>query len=1140
MAMPPQAEAVLQFSWPGITQQFILDSELPRDLAGIGDYLRGQHIWPILNALEPFSYDWHQMLAAISPLIMTMPETGQSAEEREIIAQLKDILGKYNAAGWHGVIDGFDGKRVTGWAMRSSDSASQHIDVYLNGSCIQHNLNAASLRPDVKSAGFGNGLYGFGLPVPDVDPERSIFAFSLRDPHNGSVFAFRLYRLEPGKVEYETELEITPAAIHGSCLTPDYPDRSFNIDIFLDDVFFIRARAGKHYISLPNPAPCLAPGFHNLQIRYPNGLFSKKFHFETASINVPAIYDPYILEKPAAIIIPITKDDIIEAEWLENLFQHTPETAAFIFVAEEVSSGIGAGTMERMAKRQCKIITVKNGAGFGSMLNAAMAEAGGADIVILRPYMHIPPRWLANMRITACAAVNIASVSACPANLLGRYPFNMPEDARESYGASETLAAACFGKMGYGYPLAIQSGDFDCLYITKEFIQNMGGFVEGADARDAAKKFFSKVEEAGRLNLLDTNAIIFSKKDEISAIERAVLNKEGAEREKQGKGSLRDALWQMALAAWRLRKARGAHVIKPRAMYALSTSIGGTPRFNDDLVAGLKNQIDAYALYCDTKSLRLFRYKNGAPTLLFEHCLDEIVDQVSHISHEYNAVILSWLAALDIDIVHIQALIWHSLGLMEMARDYGCKIVMNIHDFYAISPNLNLVDDAGVFLGKNYICQGSPYRTQLWQKPFPLESPAFRRFWRKRFHKYLRLCDALVMTDSTVREILLESMKDFGGLLEEKIHLIPHGSTFSKFYNYGASMRPNEKLRILIPGNIGFHKGMGVILALAAYDEAHENMLEFHIVGDCSIPTYSPAIIKHGKYGFGELPAHIDQIRPHAAAFFSIWNEIWCYTLSEAWGAGLPTFVLNYPTMAARLQDARGGWLLEFDDIPEIYAAMLAALRDSEKMGEARANVRQWQKKMENGRGIEDMGREYFKIYAESTLLPADNGAMPPTRRRKLAKAPLIYLHAAGCRGGNVKIVLEALRKLAKADAEFEIVAYGYEEWMGEYGIDNKFSHIFANAPLWERMLPEIAACADFAIFPDTGPKEAKPVASALGCLGLPVMIAARKEAGVGEWRQAIQQALAKYGGHNAGDIWRRPRRAYQDFQKYIDEIRNH
>ncbi|MGH7161745.1 MAG: hypothetical protein ACREFS_16910, partial [Acetobacteraceae bacterium] len=73
------------------------------------------------------------------------------------------------------------------------------------------------------------------------------------------------------------------------------------------------------------------------------------------------------------------------------------------------------------------------------------------------------------------------------------------------------------------------------------------------------------------------------------------------------------------------------------------------------------------------------------------------------------------------------------------------------------------------------------------------------------------------------------------------------------------------------------------------------------------------------------LPGLIARERGDFAFLPSVWPETWCFTLSEAWWAGLDVAAFDLGTQAARIRATGRGWLLPLGlSPPAINNALLA------------------------------------------------------------------------------------------------------------------------------------------------------------------------------------------------------------------------
>ncbi len=141
-----------------------------------------------------------------------------------------------------------------------------------------------------------------------------------------------------------------------------------------------------------------------------------------------------------------------------------------------------------------------------------------------------------------------------------------------------------------------------------------------------------------------------------------------------------------------------------------------------------------------------------------------------------------------------------------------------------------------------------------------------------------------------------------------------------------ANSRPFRTPRtIAVIGAISIAKGYNVLLA-AARDAAWRDLkLRFALVGyshDDRRLLETGRVFVTGAYREEELPALIAAQAADFAFLPSVWPETWCFTLSQAWRAGLDVAAFDLGAQAERIRATGRGWLLPL-------GLTVAALNDS-------------------------------------------------------------------------------------------------------------------------------------------------------------------------------------------------------------------
>ena len=248
----------------------------------------------------------------------------------------------------------------------------------------------------------------------------------------------------------------------------------------------------------------------------------------------------------------------------------------------------------------------------------------------------------------------------------------------------------------------------------------------------------------------------------------------------------------------------------------------------------------------------------------------------------------------NINIVHVRHICWHSLTLYRATEFFSIPLVYSMHDFYAICPSHNLLDENLKYCGG--VCtqggSGSNCSTVLWSSiDVPPLKHCFVNFWRKKFELFFSKCDTFITTSQSTKNIYTKNYK----CLHNKINVIPHGRNL-KYVNY-RNNTINKKLVIIVPGTLTQQKGLDLITQIKTLNTC--NNLEFVFINNNS------------DYKRDDIQCLIKKIAPHIAIVPSIWPETYCHILTEMWSCNIPTIVLNYGAQAERTKKTNNGWIVK-------------------------------------------------------------------------------------------------------------------------------------------------------------------------------------------------------------------------------------
>jgi GT2 family glycosyltransferase/glycosyltransferase involved in cell wall biosynthesis len=139
-------------------------------------------------------------------------------------------------------------------------------------------------------------------------------------------------------------------------------------------------------------------------------------------------------------------------------------------------------------------------------------------------------------------------------------------------------------------------------------------------------------------------------------------------------------------------------------------------------------------------------------------------------------------------------------------------------------------------------------------------------------------------------------------------------------------LSPDGIRRVCIVGAIGIEKGYDVLLACARDAADRKLALRFHLVGhSCDDGRLLATGTVHitGRYEEHEAVDLIRRQQAQLAWLTSIWPETWCYTLTQAWRAGLNVLAFDIGTPADRIRHTGRGRLCPLGLSPQAINRLL-------------------------------------------------------------------------------------------------------------------------------------------------------------------------------------------------------------------------
>jgi glycosyltransferase involved in cell wall biosynthesis len=129
-----------------------------------------------------------------------------------------------------------------------------------------------------------------------------------------------------------------------------------------------------------------------------------------------------------------------------------------------------------------------------------------------------------------------------------------------------------------------------------------------------------------------------------------------------------------------------------------------------------------------------------------------------------------------------------------------------------------------------------------------------------------------------------------------------------------------EQTNIAIIGAIGKHKGYEILVKLAKNALKEGLNIRYIVIGyssdDQQLKQYDNIVLAGSYQHPNELSDKIKQHQCSLAAFFSVWPETYCYTLTEALENSLYPVAFNLGAIAERVKNLNFGTLLDINLSP--------------------------------------------------------------------------------------------------------------------------------------------------------------------------------------------------------------------------------
>jgi glycosyltransferase involved in cell wall biosynthesis len=313
-------------------------------------------------------------------------------------------------------------------------------------------------------------------------------------------------------------------------------------------------------------------------------------------------------------------------------------------------------------------------------------------------------------------------------------------------------------------------------------------------------------------------------------------------------------------------------------------------------------------------------FADGAPGVVLGDGVAESFPNLRFAVPSELSVLAKFLLGTGVREVELHHLLGHQPAILELITMLGVPYDVHVHDYALICPRIALVGRERRYCGEPAVAACEACIADLGSVSGEEISVAALR------QRSARLLAGARHILAPSEDAAVRLRRHFPSV---NVRRVPY-SDDTGLTGAPIPSRPGRGVaRICVIGAIGVEKGYEILLACARDAAERDLKLEFIVVGhtiDDRRLLDTGRVFVTGEFHPAEAVPLIQAQNAALAWLPSVWPETWCFTLSEAWNAGLRVVAFDLGAQAERIRRTGRGVLLPLGLPPSsINSALLAA-----------------------------------------------------------------------------------------------------------------------------------------------------------------------------------------------------------------------